>query len=117
MALEIELGKILKDFEKEVQDTMDETFKKIADEAAEKLKQTPPRGKSRKHYADGWAVKESSTGYVVYNKDKPQLTHLLEFGHPKRGGKGRVAGIPHIKPVEDWIIDSVESRLKRDIEN
>lgn len=112
-----EINQALKEYVKEVQETMDETFKRMADKSVDKLAQTSPRGKSHKHYADRWAVKETPTGYIVHNKDKYQLTHLLEYGHVKRNGKGRVNAQPHIKPVEDWIIDNVESRLKRDIEN
>lgn len=112
-----DISKILKEYEDEIKDTMDDVFKRLAEESVEKLKNTSPRGKSKKHYADGWAVKETPTGYIVYNKDKYQLTHLLEYGHAKRGGRGRVPGKPHIKPVEDFVIENVEKKLKNDIEN
>ena len=112
-----DIGKILQDYENEIKETMNDTFKKIAEESVEKLKSSSPRGKGKKHYADGWTAKETETGYVVYNKDKYQLTHLLEYGHAKRGGTDRVPAKPHIKPVEDWVIQNIESRLKNDIEN
>ena len=65
-------------------------------------------------YNKGWSSKpqEGHSGsryfysYVVYNKDKYRLTHLLEKGHViknKSGGMsyGKVAAIPHIAPLEE----------------
>lgn len=67
-------------------------------------------------YQKGWAVKKTSekTGQVsitVYNRTKPGLTHLLEKGHAKRGG--RVAGKPHIAPAEEYAVNELEAAIKR----
>lgn len=54
-------------------------------------------------YGSGWTSVVSSARLSVkgtlYNKKYPGLPHLLENGHAKRGG-GRVAGKPHIAPIE-----------------
>lgn len=71
-------------------------------------------------YAKGWTLKkESTTGStknIVYNKNKPSITHLLENGHAKRGG-GRVAGKPHIRPVCDRELPDMVNRIKSIIRN
>lgn len=95
---------------------INDRVKEIADAQVKTLKTTSPRSQLRgKHYADGWAVKKGDTdrvtgltSYTIYNKTKPQLTHLLEHGHAIAGGMGRVAGIPHIAPVEDAIAKEIE---------
>lgn len=79
----------------------------VAKECAEELKNTSPSSKSggSKKYAKGWTYKkayESNSGvrYRVLNKNKPQITHLLEYGHAKQNG-GRVNAKPHIKQAEE----------------
>lgn len=72
------------------------------------------------HYADGWEyelVKRTNTvSGEIYQKNKPGLVHLLEKGHAKRGGDGRVQGIRHVGPTQnelnDHFLREVEKRLK-----
>ena len=54
--------------------------------------------------ASGWTSKvafesDEDIRVTVYNRKKPQLTHLLEHGHAKASG-GRIEGKPHIGPAE-----------------
>lgn len=71
-------------------------------------------------YAKGWSRKKISSGgsvrYVIYNKKKGSIAHLLEFGHAKRGG-GRVSGKPHIRPNYDREAPEMERRIKAIIQN
>lgn len=70
-------------------------------------------------YKKGWRIKKKSgtgwTKYVVYQKTKPQIAHLLEFGHAKVGG-GRVAARPHIRKTYDAHAPAMQRRIKRIIE-
>lgn len=73
-----------------------------------------------KEYKKGWKRKKTTSGgsvtYKIYNKNKPWLAHLLEFGHVKRGG-GRVEGKPHIRPNYDKEAPELERRIKAIIKN
>ena len=110
--------KELMDFRKITEEEFEEIAKEVAKEGAKKLKETSPRGRgSRKgHYADGWGVTYQRKGngkfeFVVHNKKKPGLTHLLENGHQSDRG-GRVEGIVHIKPVDYWCNEEFEKRIE-----
>lgn len=86
----------------------------------EDLKKDSP--KKTGDYAKGWTSKKTKTdegyGKVIYNKDKPGLTHLLEFGHSINGGKGgRVEAIPHIRPVYDRHVGKFDERIKKIIKS
>lgn len=100
-----QVAAVLKEYEDAAVKEIAKITVDVAKDTRKILKQTSPKSNnSGKHYADGWAVKteKSLTGGVgatVYNRTKPQLTHLLEKGHSKVGG-GRVAAIPHIAPAE-----------------
>ena len=97
----------LEKYSQEFADKVKEKTLQVAKECVEELKLTSPdSGRSgSKKYAKGWIYKkayESNFGvrYRVLNKNKPQLTHLLEHGHAKASG-GRVDGKPHIKKAEE----------------
>lgn len=72
-------------------------------------------------YSKSWTVKtvretSSSLQLVVHSKNRYQLTHLLEFGHAKRGG-GRVSARPHIANAEEKAIKTFEEEIKEAISN
>lgn len=123
--LESTLKNILSDYAESIQSDIQEVIKKVAKTGVTALKNSSPRSKGspsfgKKHYANQWAVKEEidrlSASEIIYNKTPTyRLAHLLENGYAKRNG-GRVAGRPHIKPVEKQLIDTVEKDIKRKIE-
>lgn len=92
--------------------------KAVAKEGQKKLKQTSPTGAGthKGHYKDGWAVTAVQAGqnrfkFVIHNKKKPGLVHLLENGHQLRQG-GRARAYPHVKKVEDWCNKEYERRVE-----
>ena len=110
------LKSILYEVTLEMKSDLDGVAKKIAEETAEELKRTSPkRNHSEKHYADGWdvevtdSVNEQTKVYTVHNKNKPQLTHLLNKGHGKKGG-GWVNGDSHIDNAEDAARKKMEAK-------
>ncbi len=110
-----EIAKGLQEYSSDVIDGIDEASEKIAKNAVKKLKQDSP--KDTKKYSKGWAVKTEkkygeTNSHIIYNKNKPQLTHLLEHGHAKRGG-GRVEGKPHIRPVEEQVINEFTAEVEK----
>lgn len=101
-------------YTEEVGEAIEEAVKETAQALATDLRETSP--KDTGEYAKGWTARKEGPGrYVVYNKKKPQLTHLLEHGHAKAGG-GRVEGIPHIKPAEERHVPQLERKIAQILE-
>lgn len=91
--------------------------KTAADHTRRILRNTSP--KRRGGYSRGWTVKSTAggvlTGYVVYNRRFPGLTHLLEHGHAVRnqyGSYGRTGGDGHISSAEQEGIQEFEALLR-----
>ena len=101
-------------YTEEVGAAIEEAVEETAQALAADLRETSP--KDTGEYAKGWTARKEGPGrYVVYNKKKPQLTHLLEHGHAKRGG-GRVEGRPHIKPAKERHIPQLERKIAQILE-
>lgn len=110
-----EIAKDLAEYTKDIIEGIDEASEKISKNAVKKLKQDSP--KNTKKYSKGWAVKTEkkygeTNSHIIYNKNKPGLTHLLEYGHAKRGG-GRVQGKSHIGPVEEQVINEFTAEVEK----
>ncbi len=104
----------VKTYTEEVGAAIEEAVKETAQALAADLRETSP--KDTGEYAKGWTARKEGPGrYVVYNKKKPQLTHLLEHGHAQRGG-GRVEGRPHIKPAEERHAPQLERKIAQILE-
>ena len=116
-SVEIQLKRILDEYNTKVQEVSREACKKVSKNLSRTLKGSSPRRSGE--YAAGWAAKMlDSDTYVVYNKAKPGLTHLLENGHViknKYGTYGRAPAYKHIKPAADnaqeELITEIEARL------
>lgn len=103
-------------------DTTAEQMNEIADsvskETLKKVRADSP--KKSGEYKRGWArkadKKKAVNEYTIYNKNKPQLTHLLEKGHkvrpePKKPTKKTyVEGREHIGPAEEWASEEMVRR-------
>ena len=108
----------------EILEQVDETAKGVAEkaindtakEAVSKLQSNSPKRSGK--YAKGWTMKnEGKMDIIVHNKVY-RLTHLLENGHViknKYGTYGRVAGIKHIAPVEEWANEEVVRKITEEL--
>ena len=97
----------------------DEETKKAKKELAS-YSQPKPGGHLLKTgvYKKGWGVSTLTKGGVykrkVYNKKKPTLVHLLEFGH---GGKFKANAYPHVAPTEIKYSKILYDKIKKGIES
>lgn len=121
-SLSVQMKDILDAYEDHVTDVMGVALDRVARESVKRLRQTSP--KKTGSYARGWALKKITSSelteeVVVHNRTDYQLTHLLENGHRivnAKGQWGRVNGIKHIKPVEEWANEELPNEIKRELE-
>ena len=114
--LTAEIVKALSDETEEYRKKTTKIINRIAKEAVSRVQSASPRKTGA--YAKGWKIKRVKSDpqrveILIHQSKRYQLTHLLENGHAKRGGTGRVEGIPHIRPTESW----VDKELERELEN
>ena len=107
----------LEDYAKLAVDDLKTDVQKAGKKVKEQIESTAPKDTGK--YAKSWTVKKTketsdSIQVVVHSKNRYQLTHLLEFGHAKRGG-GRVAARPHIAAAEQAGIDQLTRDIERDL--
>ena len=83
----------------------------------QQIESTAPKKTGK--YSKSWAVKKtretSDSIQIVVHSKRYQLTHLLEFGHAKRGG-GRTRAFPHIAPAEQAGIEQLTRDIERDLQ-
>lgn len=115
-------SEVMKELEKYA-DVTTENVKKAVQNAGktvrDEIKASAPSDTGK--YSKSWTVKtvretSNSLELVVYSRNRYQLSHLLEFGHAKRGG-GRVSARPHIAAAEEKAIRVFEEDIKEAISN
>ncbi|MGG2091920.1 HK97 gp10 family phage protein [Bacillus sp. S13(2024)] len=104
-----EIARQVEMYTKEVQEKVEEAKVEVAQNAVSELKSKSPKLSGK--YSKGWRVKKVGNDVVVHNATNYQLTHLLEYGHVKKNG-GRVAGKPHIRPVEQAAIEEFTAKVE-----
>lgn len=120
MAKKVEIGKIdsaimeaLKKYGDDIQGNLDVITRSVAQGGTKALKEKSGILFKGEEYKKGWKVQLNKTrlgvSATIYNKH-PGLPHLLEHGHAKRNG-GRVAGRPHIEPVEKELIEKYKKEI------
>lgn len=116
----------LASFGVQIDEEVQAVFDEIGQEAVQKLRSTSPVNRKSKQggrYAKGWRYERARkvhgvTQSYVYNKTDPQLTHLLEFGHPiVRNGSvvGNAEPKEHIAPVAKWVAEEANKRITKAI--
>lgn len=119
------VSEILQEYGKEVKDDINASLKEVAQQTVEKLKTRQAKyHKGNKRYNKGWSSADEVTfagqTMIIFNKTKPQLTHLLNDGHEYVTRTGRrvkeIKGDHHIDDAEDFanalLIQKVEEKLK-----
>jgi len=116
-------GKLMIKYTTGVEEEIEIMTEKLARGAAKELKEVSAatfKSTQDKPYNKGWTVINDSvrhrSRWIVHNKYKPGLAHLLEHGHAKAGG-GRVAGKVHIQPIEEKLVKDYEENVIAIVEN
>lgn len=104
--------KSVKNYNYNVQWDMTEASRKWTREGAKWLRKNPATEGATGKYNKGWRSKKTARGHVIYNKNRPEITHLLEKGHFTVNKKSWVGELPHIKPVEDQLVGNYESEVE-----
>lgn len=96
---------ILEQYGDSAKDAVEETCKDVAKQVVKDLKKAGDFNNGQ-DFRKGWTSKTENTRFgasvVVYNKTKPGLAHLLEFGHAKTNG-GRTKAFNFIAPIADTV--------------
>lgn len=116
-SVEVLLDRALTEVSKEEDEILFKCMSKAMRKAKRDVIAMSPEGDSDKHYKNGWTIRTKRLKYgfegVIYNKDKPGLTHLLNNGHMianQYGSTGRRKdGDNHITKArnlaEEYLVD------------
>lgn len=113
-----QIEQILQEIGDEIEKISEKDFKKAAQNTKQKLTAYAPVGHNE--YRQGFSYKKQDGGYIVYNKLKPGLTHLLNNGHMVKnqyGSYGRVNGDNHMGRAEQEAIQDLMDDLSKDLNN
>ena len=109
-----DVSKILAEYQDSVKENLDLITKTVARKGALAVKRASGQFGGSGEYAKGWSSKVVNGRLkiegAIYNKSKPGLPHLLEYGHALKNG-GRMPGRVHIAPVEQQVIELYEKEV------
>lgn len=116
--LAVAIAAELSQYSQEVTNQIKQDVREVAKGCVKEIKAGSPK-KSGK-YRKGWRMKvvfenAEDIRIKIYNSARPQLAHLLEFGHALMRGKrkiGNVDGISHIYPAEENAAKLLEKKAK-----
>lgn len=114
-----ELVSAIKEYTEDVEIGVRKAVDKTAREVLKEAQALAPKrtGEYAKTFTitkdDGYGV----TRRIIWNKKHYRRVHLLEFGHAKANGEGRVKEYPHLRPAYDKHGARLPDELKRAIEN
>lgn len=117
-----EVADILEEYGLGVAGEVEQVVKKTAKDTVKALKKHKSTYKIRSgKYNKSWKVREEkissrNTRSIVHNEKHYRLTHLLEYGHAKRGG-GRTRAFPHIAPAESGAVEILEREVRKRLES
>ena len=102
----------LEEYSEEVEEKIDNGIDEISDALVNQLENDPVIPERTGEYKKSFYAKTVAKGKgfkrnVVANK-KYQLTHLLEYPHATRGGKGRSKAYPHWQTAQDKLDEFTE---------
>lgn len=110
-----EIQREMEKYSRLVSEEFEEAKKDTSDALVSELKRESPE--RRPKYKKGWSKKKTKKGYIIHNKTNYQLTHLLEYGHARKGGGREVPAQVHIRPAEEKAIatflDKTEKAIKQ----
>lgn len=116
-----EIIKCVKNYQKVTMEKVVKIGKKVSRKGREDLKNTSPVGYSNdKKLKDGWTtntiIEGNQATFVVRNKNKPHIVHLLEHGHINRNGT-RTKGFHFVEPVREEMEKEFIDDLREEIES
>ena len=114
-SVEAQLYEILQQYYVVAEKAIDEEFKEAAKIARDDLRENSPANTGE--YKKGWKYKRlGECSFIVYNATYPWKTYLLETGHLKRGGKGRVKAIKQIRPAAEKSVNHLIKEIRERLE-
>ena len=106
-----QIAKIMREYGNVTQHQVNDIAEQVAKRGALKLKTAGSFKNVTGDYRKGWRAKKVNGKWIVHNATDYQLTHLLEKGHALANG-GRSKAYPHIKPVEQELIEEFEREIR-----
>lgn len=114
-----EISKMLRMYVGDLAEEVKEITEEVSKTMLEEIRAAAPKRTGRYRRAMALAtLEEMKLSYKkLWYVKKPhyRLTHLLEYGHVKRGGKGRVRAYPHIGKAANKAKEEYIKRIERAI--